>query len=362
MAEEQWLRAIDELRTAVADSGEPRRDEALYWLAHSLNQSGDPAAAVETVSRLERDFPSSIWVKPGQSLRLEIAVRLRRSDVLWWTALHPSAPTVVRARRPVPKAGGRDGSPSRQPPVAAPTPPAPDVKAPPPPPAPPPKIWYSDSISPDTDLRIQALGGLIKTDGEKVIPILRDIVLESQHPAQANRALFLLAQSDLPGARAAVVEVAKTGPIQVRVAAVREFARFGGPEMSGELMQVYPHANKPVRMQIAKSLGERAEKSALLRIVQIETDGQVRYFAFLGLGRAGEVGQLAGMYKSADVEGKRSIIGGLFYARAEGELIRIAEAERRGGNDQLWGDACERLRLLGTPKAKDYLLKVSEKR
>ena len=103
IADEQWSRAIDELRAAVADPKEPRKDEALYWLAHSLNQSGDQASSVETIGRLERDFPSSIWVKPARSLRIEIAVRLNRSDVLWWTALSPPGaldPVAIKPRAP----------------------------------------------------------------------------------------------------------------------------------------------------------------------------------------------------------------------------------------------------------------------
>ena len=80
----------------MADAKEPRRDEALYWLAHSLNQSGDQASSVETIGRLERDFPASMWVKPARSLRIEIAVRLNRNDVLWWTALPPPPPVAVK--------------------------------------------------------------------------------------------------------------------------------------------------------------------------------------------------------------------------------------------------------------------------
>ena len=57
IADEQWARAIAELRTAVADPKEKSRDEALYWLAHSLNQSGDSAAAIATIRRLEREYP-----------------------------------------------------------------------------------------------------------------------------------------------------------------------------------------------------------------------------------------------------------------------------------------------------------------
>ena len=108
IADEQWPRAIEELRLAVADAKEPRRDEALYWLAHSLNQSGDQASSVETIGRLERDFPASMWVKPARSLRIEIAVRLNRNDVLWWTVLPPPAPPApVRSSHRCPGARTR---------------------------------------------------------------------------------------------------------------------------------------------------------------------------------------------------------------------------------------------------------------
>src|SRR5688572_30650437 len=55
IADEQWPRAIEELRAAAADAKEPNKDEALFWLAHSLNQDNDFAAAVESIRRLERE-------------------------------------------------------------------------------------------------------------------------------------------------------------------------------------------------------------------------------------------------------------------------------------------------------------------
>ena len=132
IADEQWTLAIVELRAAAADAKEPRRDEALYWLANSLNQSGDQASAVETISRLERDFPKSMWLRPAQSLRIEIAVRLNRSDVLWWTAMSrpqawPQAPIVP-------------SSPDQA------------LRAPQTPPAPAPPalaFWFADKYDPD---------------------------------------------------------------------------------------------------------------------------------------------------------------------------------------------------------------------
>ena len=38
IADEQWVRAIDELKAAAADQKEPNKDEALFWLAHSQNR------------------------------------------------------------------------------------------------------------------------------------------------------------------------------------------------------------------------------------------------------------------------------------------------------------------------------------
>lgn len=335
IAEEQWPRAIEELRGAEADPKEPRRDEVLYWLAYSLNQSGDQEAAVETIGRLERDFPLSMWVKPARSLRIEIAVRLKRSDVLWWTAL----PRPVAA---VPVA------PKREPRV---------VK----PPAPPPPIWYTDAFDPDADLRVQALGALMKSDAEKVVPILGQIALDSENPGPATRAVFMLAQSSLPKARETVMELARaqTAPEVVRLAAVRDLGRFGGPETSKDLLSLYATVTEPLKIQIVKSLGERAETLALVRIVESEKDGAVRFSAMTGLGQAGGVVPLARMYNSASLKGKRTIIVGLFNARADVELIHIAETE---SDAELRKEALGRLRLLGTPKAKEFLQKVGEKR
>ncbi len=341
IADERWPAAIEELRAAVDDPKEPRKDEVLYWLAHSLNQSGDSAAGVETIARLERDYPSSMWVKPARALRIEIAVRLNRSDVLWWMALPPAPMRVKGPTNEAPKGGVP--KPTRAAPKELPSAP----------------FWASDTFSQDVDLRIQALGALMKTDADRAIPLLQEIAFETSNPDQAGRAVFMLAQSPSPKAKETVVQVAKRGPESVQVVAVRVLGRLGGPEISTELMGVYVTAKEPVKFEIVKALGDRSEKVALQRIVETEKEGKLRNKAIEGLGQAGAVPQLALMYKSASLLGRRSIINGLFIARADGELIRIADLER---NLQLNQEACERLRLLGTPKAKEYLLKVSEKR
>ena len=282
IADEQWVRAIDELKAAASDPREPNKDEALFWLAHSENQARDDMEAIETISRLEREFPRSRWVKPARSLRIEIAQRLQRSDVLWWyTAAPPPpppAPAVApRASTPAPPAVPVMPAPPPRAgtPAAVPPPTRPPAAEPPFPPAPPP-VWVPQGFFPDTDLRIQALSSLMGTDAPRVIPILRTIALDADDTGEARRALFVLAQSGRADARSTVVEVAKTGPEPVRIAAVRELGRISGPTVANDLLQVYSSGNERVKYQVVTSLSRRDAAPALLRIAERERDSAIR--------------------------------------------------------------------------------------
>lgn len=402
IAEEQWERAIEHLKAAAADKKERNRDEALFWLAHSQHQARDLAAAVQTISQLERDFPTSRWVKPARSLRIEIAEKLRRHDVLWFTAQPRPAPAAAPAG-----GGGKVQGAAPRPAPSAATPPPPRVTtgraAPTPPPSgvpavvetprtttvitsTPSTLWIPEGWDPDPNLRIQALGSLMRTDSERVIPILREIALESPDPNEASRAIFMLAQSGRPEAHATVLDVARRGTETVQIAAVKELGRFGGPKVSEELLRVYTSSSPRVKYQIVNSLGDRAARTtlvrlvdtaadrrlnearlvseqsattALLRIAESESDRRLQETAVVRLGQAGAREQLQRIYTRARPELRRPIIVGLFNARADDELIAIAEKER---DQAIRTEALTRLRLLGTPKARAYIEKVAQNR
>nr|MBA2602462.1 hypothetical protein [Acidobacteriota bacterium] len=55
-------------------------------------------------------------------------------------------------------------------------------------------------------------------------------------------------------------------------------------------------------------------------------------------------------------EGRRAVIAGLFNAKDEEGLIRIADREK---DPKLRAEALSRLRLMDTPRARAYLEKVS---
>ena len=359
IADEQWAQAVDVLKQAADDPKETNRDEALFWLAHSQNQSRDTVGALTTIVRLEREFRASRWVKPAQSLRIEIAQRMRRNDVLWYTAAPPPPPPAPAVPPAPPSRTPRAALPAPPAPPAAGAPPAPAPPAPPSPPLPPrPQAWLPDDYLPDTDLRIQALGGLIRTDAPRAIPMLKEIALASGEPGEARRALFVLAQSGQPLARATIVDVARTGPEPVRIAAVRELGRVGGPAVLNDLVQVYSFSNARVKSEVVTSLGERSATMALMRIAQSETDRSLRDHAIVALGEAGGQDQLRILYRRAGPEIKRPVVMALFNAGAEEELIEIAQRETDPAVRQ---DVLARLRLLGTPRARAYLESIKQK-
>ena len=222
------------------------------------------------------------------------------------------------------------------------------------------EMWIpAEGWEPDMNLRIQALGSLIQTDATRVIPILKEIALESPDANEASRAVFVLAQSGRPEAQLTVVEVAKHGSELVQIAAVREIGRFGGPKAAEELLQVYSTGNPRVKYQVVHSLGERSATTALLRIAETEPDRRLQETAIVRLGQAGARDQLARFYVRAGVGLKRPIIVGLFNARAELELIRIAETER---DEAIREEVLQRLRLLNTERARAYLEKQPKNR
>jgi HEAT repeat protein len=176
----------------------------------------------------------------------------------------------------------------------------------------------------ETDLKIEALAGLLDSHSERVIPLLREIALDRSNPADARRAVFTLARSSRADAKNTVAEVATQGQGPVRMAAIREISRFPEP----------------------------AYVTTLLRIARNESDPAVRDTAIVSLGRNGSPAQLRSLYAQTPPSSRYAVLTALFNAKADDELIRIARTER---DQRLRLRARQQLRLLGTPSAIKFL-------
>ena len=396
-ADEQWARAIVEFQAVAEDPREANRDEAFFWLAQSEFETADYANAIQTLARLERQFPASRWVRLGRSLRVQIAQRLNLDPVLW-AVVAPPAPPAPPAPRPAttPTAVAPAPPPVALPPPTFQRPPRPAtptmLPAPPTPPSPPPAVsgvapaappapsrpragarltpmlpaGYPTALAPgaefflptpyppDTDLRIEALNGLLEGHSDRVIPLLREIALDANNPDEARRAVLVLARSHRPEARTTVVEVARRGPEPVRLAAIREMGRFDGATVTAELMQVYTMSTTPrIKRQIVSSLGDRSDNVSLLTIAKAESDPAVRNIAIVTLGRLPDARpQLRTLYVQAPPESRMAVLSALLTSKDEDELIRIAKSEK---DPLLRQHVRTQLRLLATPKALKFL-------
>lgn len=255
-----WPQAVAELRRVLDDPKEPLRDEARFWLAHSLFQMGDGSEALLMIQALEREHPRSRWVLPGKSLRVDIAMRMGRPEMLWDIVIAPMPkppmpPHLLAPPSPSPHAVARPHTP----PAVAPTPP-------------PAALTF-------TDVRIQALRGLLLREPERAVPVLREIVVEEIETPQARRALLVLGLSPHEKAREAVVHFAQTGPEPVKVVAVEQLGRWHTLTARSVLTTVYASSSARVKLEVLRALSDARADRDLIRIARTEKDAGLRDYA-----------------------------------------------------------------------------------
>ena len=283
-----WPRAVVELRRVLANPKEPLRDEASFWLAHSLFHMGDAPEALRVIDEIERHHVRSRWMLPAQSLRVEIATRLKRPDLLWRIAVKPSAQPAPPAPPLVPTLRTPHAGPAPMPtpphaPRPARTPRAADPATPAPPAAPEPPDLPSPPVLTFTDVRIQALSGLMRQEPGRAVPVLREIVTEELESPQARRALFVLGLSTHEEARETLIHFARTGPEGLRVVAVEQLGRWPTLNARNVLTTVYASSTQRVKLEVLRSLREAGADRELIRLARDEKDAMLRGFAIAQL-------------------------------------------------------------------------------
>jgi hypothetical protein len=337
MFDRDWAGAVVALRKVMADRREPLRDEAAFWLAHSLFQMGKASDALEVIGALESQHPRSRWLMPARSLRVEIATRTGSSELLWRAAQPPAPPAP-----PTPVTPPAARAPRAPRAVGVPPPPAPPDPPPPPP------------VMTMTDVRIQALSGLLLEAPDRAVPALREIVVQHQETPQARRALFVLGLSPHEQALETVMHFATTGPDALRVVAVEQLARWPSADAKRTMTYAYSSGSPRVKLQVLQSLGASGGASYLYEIVTTEDDPDLRESGILGLAHARGRAELARLYArtSAPRAERTAILEALCAAGADRELVTIVRQER---DARLRDAAIAQLRTLNTPVALRFL-------
>ncbi len=148
LREQDWTAAAEQFEKAIK-ADKKTADASMYWRAHALYKAGRKKEAARQVNTLERRYPDSRWVKEAQVLQIE------HGD---------SAPVLA------------------------------DV---------------NDESGMDEDLRMFALAQLMDRDPERALPLVLDMLKNTDSENIRNDALFMLGMSDDPVAQQAIARIAR---------------------------------------------------------------------------------------------------------------------------------------------------------
>ncbi len=304
--EGQWDKAAEKFAQVAAMKGK-KADGALYWKAYAENKAGRRSEAVTTLTELQKNYPKSNYLKDAKALELEM--------------------------------GGQ-----------------------PQPPAPPRRPGNSEPPSTDEDceLKVLALNSLQHQDSERAVPLLEKFLEtgSSSCPRLRKQALFVLAQSGSPRARAVIEKVARGQLVpELQAQAINNMGLFGGHESRAALKNIYETSNDTsIKKKILQSFMVSGEKDFLLSVARNEKDPDLRGAAVQQLGVMGAREELWQMYQQeTTAEVKAKIVNAMFVGGDAEHMIQLAKAEK---DPDLRKKAINNLGLMGSKRTGDALVEL----
>ncbi len=264
--EGQWAQALERLQPVI-EAAVARADAALYWRAYALDKIGQRAEALTSIAELGKTYPKSRWL--GDARALEVQVRQRVGQ-----------PVTLDA------AG-------------------------------------------DEELKLLALNALQFQSPEQALPMLRQLLASSQSLKLRERALFVLAQSRSPEARAVLAEVARQGNPDLARKAIDYLGVHGSSENRELLAELYKSTSEvDVKRRILRAYMVSGDRARVLAAATGETVPELRKEAVRQLGVMGAHDELYTMYqRETTVEVKREILQAMFVGGNSTRLIELAKSE-----------------------------------
>ncbi len=148
LREQNWTEAADQFKQAIK-TDKDNADASMYWRAHALYKAGRKNEAERQVRSLERKYPDSRWVKEARVLQIEH---------------EGSAPVLAGA---------------------------------------------TDESGMDEELRMFALAQLMDRDPERALPLVLDMIQNTDSDSVRRDTLFMLGMSEDPRAQQAIAQIAR---------------------------------------------------------------------------------------------------------------------------------------------------------
>jgi TolA-binding protein len=296
------LRRLNDLIDRFQNRDKPlenRVDAAFYWKAYTLGKEQQFSDALTTLADMQKRFADSRWVKDAKALELE----LRQSS--------------------------------------------------------------GQAVSPDgqsnDELKLLALRGVMRSDPDRAVPMIEQLLAGNSSVNVKENALFLLSQSQAPKAREIITNAARssTNP-DLQLRAVRYLGVMRTPEAAQTLSDIYKNTNdSAVKRAIMQSLIASGNTDRVIDIARNEKDPEMRRTAIRTLGsmNAAKSGDaLRSMYASeTSPESKKDIVNALYAQRNAALLVDLARAEK---DPAMKKEIVSRLSTMRVKEATDYMLEL----
>ncbi len=270
-------------------------DAALYWKAFAQYRAGRYENAVELISNLRSDYPSSKWVKDAKALEVEMR--------------------------------GQTGAP------------------------------VSPNTESDDDVKLIALNSLMQSDSDKALPILQKLLSENSSEKVKERALFVLAQSPSPEAKKMLGDMARNSANpNLQIKAIRYMGMMGGADARKELASVYSSSSDArLKRAILQSFMTSGSRDFVLNVAKTEQNPELRRDAIRQLAMMGGQDELWQLYQGGTVEDKKTILQSMFMG---GNSERLVEVARTDKDPALRKAAIKSLGLMGSNGRGDVLVSI----
>lgn len=156
----------------------------------------------------------------------------------------------------------------------------------------------SDVADESEVLKIAALEALISAPPERALPLVNKVLNSNSSNEVKERALFVLSQIDLPEAQSALLEVARTGDVELRGEAVRMIGIGGDPEAMAGLSELYSSGDEDVRDAVLEAYVIADDKDAVFQLAANASDAEEFEAAVQLLGAMGAQEELRQLRES----------------------------------------------------------------
>ena len=265
----KWQIAEDRF-DQVIEMKQKRADAAMFWKAWAQNKLGQRTEALATLTAMQKEFPQSRWLDDAKKLEVEVK-----------------------------QLSGQPVSP--------------------------------DSES-DCELKLLALNGLQQADPVKAVPLLEKMIHSTECVKIRSQALFVLAQSNSPEARAAITKMARGEGVNplVQERAIQSLGMYRTDSGRDILGQIYSSSNDPdVKKTILRALWQSGDKARVFAAAKSEKDPELRIEAIRLLGMMNDRDDIWQLYQSeTSVDVKKQILNSMWQSGDVDHVSQLAVNEK----------------------------------